>query len=89
MTTTATAPEAVVLCRHCSSCAASRRTIDRTGQPAQPLRRTTGHGTRFIVQDRIEHPGGYLDDQPGLYLNRGKGAAGTLFDSFNANLSPK
>ena len=33
---------------------------------------------------RIEHPGGYLDDQPGLCLYRGSGAVGTLFNTFKA-----
>ena len=42
-------------------------------------RRTDLHA---CARRRIGHPGGYLDDQPGLCLYRGNGAVGTLFNNF-------
>ncbi|MDD9992849.1 MAG: hypothetical protein OXP75_13695 [Rhodospirillales bacterium] len=33
---------------------------------------------------RIEHPGGYLDDQARLYLNGGHGAVSAMLDPFDA-----
>ena len=44
---------------------------------------------RPVRKPRVEHPGGYLDDQPRLYLDRGDRAAGTVFDTFKAYSLPE
>ena len=61
--------------------------VVKRGQSDQGCQRRTD--LHAGARRRIEHPGGYLDDPPRLYLDRGDRVAGTVFDAFKAYPPPE